>query len=107
MAIKDVVKEILEADKLTKDNMRSTEELKIQSSNRMDEFLKKRESDYRYKVMMNKKVIEKIEDSKAGIEISKIQRESQQILDRINSVYKKYKEEWGETMFNNVIESQL
>ena len=107
MAMKDMIKEILDADRLTQDTMESAEKLKLESSRRMDEFLKKREAEYRYKVMMNKKIIEKIEDSKAGIEISKIQRDCQQVLDRVEAVYQKLKEEWSDTLFNNIIESQL
>ena len=107
MPMKDMIKEILDADRLTQNTIESAEELKLESSKRMDEFLKKRAAEYRYQVMMNKRIIEKIEDSKAGIEINKIQRECQQVLDRVEEVYQKLKEEWSDTLFNNIIESKL
>ena len=56
MPMKDMIKEILDADRLTQDTVESAEKLKLESSKRMDEFLKKREAEYRYKVMMNKKM---------------------------------------------------
>ena len=101
--MKDMIKEILDADRRTKDAIESTEKLKLESAKRISEFLEKRKSEYIDKARMNIKVIKKIEDSKA--QIDKIKRECQRTLDRIESVYQNLKDEWNDTIFNNIIES--
>jgi len=104
--LKDMIKEILDADTRTKNAIESTEQLKLESSKRINELLEKRKSEYIDKARMNIKVIKKIEESKADVEISKIREDCDRTLERIESVYRELKDSWSEIIFNNIVESE-
>ena len=101
-----MIKEILDADKRTRNAVESTEQLKLESSKRINVLLEKRRSEYIDKARMNIKVIRKIEESKADVKIKKIREDCERTLKRIDDVYLELKESWVETIFNNIVESQ-
>ena len=100
-----MIKEILDADKRTRSAVESTEQLKLESSKRINVLLEKRRSEYIDKARMNIKVIKKIEESKADVKISQIHENCERTLKRIDNVYNELKESWTDTIFNNMVES--
>lgn len=101
--MKDLIKKILEADEETKNNEESIERLKIESSRRIEYALDKRREEYIDKARMNIKVIKKIEDSKASIEIDKIRSECDHLLNKIDNEYSNHKDEWIDKIFHNIV----
>jgi len=101
--MKDLIKKILDADEETKNNDTNVERLKIESSNRIAYILNERREEYIDKARMNIKVIKKIEDSKASMEIDKIRSNCNSLLDQVNNEYNNHKQEWVNQIFNNII----
>lgn len=101
--MKDLVKKILDANKEAEDSVESVESLKLESSNRVTEILNNRREEYIDKARMNIKVIKKIEDSKASIEIDKIRSECDNVLSKINSAYFKNRNKWIDQVFESII----
>lgn len=101
--MKDLIKKILDADEESKNNDESVERLKIESSNRISYILNERREEYIDKARMNIKVIKKIEDSKASVEIDKIRNRCNDLLDQIENEYKNNKNDWITQIFNNVV----
>lgn len=104
--MKDMIKEILDADKRTRNAVESTEQLKLESSKRINVLLEKRKSEYIDKARMNIKVIKKIEESKADVKINQIREDCERTLKRIDDVYRELKKTWTDTIFNNIVESR-
>ena len=103
--MKDVIKEILEANEKAKNDMEDVEKLRLESSKRINDILNERRSEYIDKARMNIKVIKKIEDSKAEVEIDRIKSECKKTLNKIESVYFENKDRWIDLIFNNIIEN--
>lgn len=101
--MKDLVKKILDANKEVEDSVESVESLKLESSNRVAEILNNRREEYIDKARMNIKVIKKIEDSKASIEIDKIRSECDSVLSKINSVYFENRNKWIDQVFDSIV----
>lgn len=101
--MKDLIKKILDADEETKNNDESVERLKIESSNRIAYILNERREEYIDKARMNIKVIKKIEDSKASMEIDNIRSKCNSLLDQVDNEYNDHKHEWVNQIFNNIV----
>ena len=101
--MKNLVKKILDANKEVEDSVESIESLKLESSNRVSEILNNRREEYIDKARMNIKVIKKIEDSKASIEIDKIRSECDSILSKINSAYFANRNKWIDQVFDSIL----
>lgn len=104
--MKDMVKEILSANEKAKKNKRKAEILRFKSFRKMKEHLNEKKSDYIDKARMNIKIIEKLERSKAEVEISKIKDEYKKTLHKIDEIYLKNKQKWCTQIFNNVVEKR-
>jgi hypothetical protein len=101
--MKDLVKKVLDANKEAENSVESVESLRLESSNRVAEILNNRREEYIDKARMNIKVIKKIEDSKASIEIDKIRSECDSVLSKINSTYFENRNKWVNQVFNDII----
>ena len=101
--MKDVIKEILEANEKAQNDIENIKELKDESLKRIENARNKQNSEYIDKARMNIKVIKKIEDSKAEIEIEKIKQECEKSLNQINNIYIKNKDLWINNIFNNIV----
>ena len=101
--MKDLVKKILDANKEVEDSVGSVESLKLESSNRVTEILNNRREEYIDKARMNIKVIKKIEDSKASIEIDKIRSECESVLSKINNAYFENRNKWIDQVFESIV----
>ena len=96
--MKDVIKEILEANEKAKNDIENVEKLKIESAQRVKDMLNSRRLEYIDKAKMNIKVI-----SKAEVEMKRIEKECEDILCRIEKIYLENKDLWVNTIFNNVV----
>lgn len=101
--MKDLVKKILDANKEAENSVESVESLKLESSNRIAEILNNRREEYIDKARMNIKVIKKIENSKASIEIDKIRSECDSVLSQINKDYFENRDKWVDQVFESII----
>lgn len=101
--MKDVIKEILEANEKAKNDIENVEKLKLESAQRVKDMLNSRRLEYIDKAKMNIKVIKKIEVSKAEVEMKRIEKECEDILGRIKKIYLENKDLWVDTIFNNVV----
>ena len=101
--MKNLVKKILDANKEVEDSVESIESLRLESSNRVSEILNNIREEYIDKARMNIKVIKKIEDSKASIEIDKIRSECDSILSKINSAYFENRNKWIDQVFDGIL----
>lgn len=101
--VKDVIKEILEANERAKNDIENVEKLKLESSKRIKNMLNERRSEYIDKARMNIKVIKKIEESKAEMEIERINKECENTLKRMNDTYLLNKKMWSDLIFNNIV----
>lgn len=101
--MKDVIKEILEANEKAKNDIENAEKLKLESAQRIKSRLDERRSEYIDKARMNIKVIKKIAESKAEVEIEKIIKECEVEIDKIKNIYDKNKEFWINSIFNNIV----
>ena len=72
--MKDVIKEILEANEKAKNDIENVEKLKLESAQRVKDMLNSRRLEYIDKAKMNIKVIKKIEVSKAEVEMKRIEK---------------------------------
>ena len=101
--MKDLIKEILEADEKIANASESVEKLKIESSNKVDSILNERREEYIDKARMNIKVIKKIEDSKAAIEMDRIRSDCNEMINKLDIMYSDHKHEWVDQIFDNII----
>ena len=101
--MKDLIKEIIDANDKVASEAQSVEQMKMDSSNKIASILNERREEYIDKARMNIKVIKKIEDSKASMEIDKIRSDCNETLDRLDSFYAAHKDEWISEVFNRII----
>ena len=101
--MKDVIKEILEANEKAKNDIENVEKLKLESAQRVKNKLSKTSSEYINKARMNIKVIQKIEESKAEVEIEKIIKEYEIKIKNIKNIYNKNKKLWINNIFDNIV----
>ena len=101
--MKDVIKEILEANEKAKNDIENVEKLKLESAQRVRDKLSEIQSEYIDKARMNIKVIQKIEESKAELEIEKIVRECEIKIKNIKNIYDKKKNLWINSIFDNIV----
>ena len=101
--MKDVIKEILEANERAQSDIENIKELEDESLKRIENARNKQNSEYIDKARMNIEIIKKIEDYKAEIEIEKIKQECEKSLNQINNIYIKNKDLWINNIFNNIV----
>lgn len=101
--MKDLIKEILDANEKIEHDSDSVEKLKMESSSKVDAILNERREEYIDKARMNIKVIKKIEDSKAAIEIDRIHSDCNEMLSKLDIMYSERKDEWSNQIFNYII----
>ncbi|MBO6126819.1 MAG: hypothetical protein J6P21_02310 [Clostridia bacterium] len=101
--MKDVIKEILEANEKAKNDIENVEKLKLESAQRVKNKLSETSSEYIDKARMNIKVIQKIEESKAEVEIEKINEECEVKIKEIKNIYDKNKNLWINNIFDNIV----
>lgn len=101
--MKDLIKEIIDANEKVESDVQTVEQMKMDSSNKIASILNERREEYIDKARMNIKVIKKIEDSKASMEIDKIRSDCNETLDRLDNFYAAHKDEWISQVFNKVI----
>jgi hypothetical protein len=101
--MKDVIKEILEANEKAKNDIENVEKLKLESAHRVRDKLSEIQSEYIDKARMNIKVIQKIEESKAEMKIEKINEECEKNSEKIEKIYSKNKNSWINSIFDNIV----
>ena len=104
--MKDMVKEILSANEKAKKSKKKAEIKRFKFVGKMKARLDEKKSDYIDKARMNIKIIEKLERSKAEVEISKIKDEYEKTLHKIDEIYLKNKQEWCAQIFNSIVEKK-
>ncbi|MDR2074402.1 MAG: hypothetical protein LBP36_03485 [Oscillospiraceae bacterium] len=92
--MKDLVEEILEADRCINESFGSSERLKIESAKKIKEFYEKRREEYLSKARENIRIIEKIESIKLQNQIRELEKKVKNSVSKMDLKFEKNKREW-------------
>ncbi|MGN1044146.1 MAG: hypothetical protein ACI4PR_05085 [Acutalibacteraceae bacterium] len=102
--MEDMIKRIIELDKMAKENLTRANQLKVDSEQKISDIKEQKRAEYLERARANIKSLEKEEKVNACLRLKVIENSYRQKYDRIEEIYAKNKNNWVETIVNRVIE---
>lgn len=102
--MEDMIKRIIELDRMAKENLTRANQLKVDSAQKISDIKEQKRAEYLERARANIKSLEKEEKVNACLRLKVIENSYRQKYDRIEEIYAKNKNKWVETIVNRVIE---
>ena len=102
--MEDMIKRIIELDRMAKENLTRANQLKVDSAQKISDIKEQKRAEYLERARANIKSLEKEEKVNACWRLKVIENSYRQKYDRIEEIYAKNKNKWVETIVNRVIE---
>lgn len=102
--MEDMIKRIIELDRMAKENLTRANQLKVDSAQKISDIKEQKRAEYLERARANIKSLEKEEKVNACLRLKVIENSYRQKYDRIEEIYAKNKSNWVETIVNRVIE---
>lgn len=102
--MEDMIKRIIELDRMAKENLTRANQLKVDSEQKISDIKEQKRAEYLERARANIKSLEKEEKVNACLRLKVIENSYRQKYDRIEEIYAKNKNNWVKTIVSRVIE---